>query len=176
MPVTRRELFLDEVKSQLELLKENPNDYGIIVPTVALDAEMFEYLDERNKLPAIHIMLGSRGTKQKPGQGEAGKYETLSEVGEVFPILIRGTVKGFDPKTDSDSDKTIETKSIQAVRLHYAIETVLSRDVFVGIPGVRDAFLEEFSHPGVRERWGSPHAILEFNFYIIHTYEGGGSI
>lgn len=175
MAVTRREMYLDEVKTQLEMLKDEDNEYGFHVPTVEMDAEMFEYLDERDRLPAIHIMQGARGTKHMPGQGE-GRSATLSEVTEVFPILIRGTVKGFDPKTDSDSDKEIPTKSIQAVRLHYAIESVLDRGTFEGLPGVYQSFLEEFSHPGVRERWGSPHAILEFNFYILHTYSGEGSI
>ena len=166
---TRREFYLEEIKRQCDLLKVEGNAYGFVVKTVALDAEHYENLEDRSRLPAVHIMHGMRGTKREAGQAQ-GRHAMLNEVTEVMPILIRGTVMG--PQAGESS---IDTKSVQILRLHAAIERVLSRDVLDGMPGVDKTYFEDFSFPGVRESWGSSFAIIEFNLYIIHTYEGGTS-
>ena len=43
----RRIEFLTAVHRRLLLLSDDPNEYGIVVPTVAFDAQHLEELDER---------------------------------------------------------------------------------------------------------------------------------
>ena len=166
----RRIEFLNAVHNRLLLLSANPNDFGIVVPTVAFDAQHLEELDERSRLPSIHIMQGSVGAIDEGPTPEGGD---LGDIVEVFPILLRCTVKGPTPAEDPNK---IERKSFQAIRLRHAVESVLvSRpgNNVLGVPGIMDTMLTTFSLPQVRENWGSPWLAIEFNYHIIHTYRKG---
>lgn len=177
----RRIQFLNEVRRCLESLKVN-NDYGIIVRTVAFDSEHLEQLNERSRLPAIHIMHGAMVTiDEGPTETQIGD---LGDIVEVFPVLLRCTVKGPEPGENeklSENEK-IEKKSFQAIKLRHAVEKVL-----VGLPGqyvlriieenknggIVDTKLTSFSLPKVQENWGSPWLEIEMNYEIIHTYRKG---
>lgn len=166
----RRIEFMKAVHLRLLLLTDNPNDFGIVVPTVAFDAQHLEELDERSRLPSIHIMQGSVGAIDEGPTPEAGD---LGDIVEVFPVLLRCTVKG--PAPDED-EKLIERKSFQAIRLRHGIEKVLvgrpGQNV-LGVPGIVDTSLTTFALPQVRENWGSPWLAIEFSYHIIHTYRKG---
>ena len=166
----RRIEFLNAVHRRLLLLSANPNDFGIVVPTVAFDAQHLEELDERSRLPSIHIMQGSVGAIDEGPTPEGGD---LGDIVEVFPILLRCTVKGPTPAEDPNK---IERKSFQAIRLRHGVEKVLvgrpGQNV-LGVPGIMDTMLTTFSLPQVRENWGSPWLAIEFNYHIIHTYRKG---
>lgn len=166
----RRIEFMKAVHLRLLLLSEDPNNFGIVVPTVAFDAQHLEELDERSRLPSIHIMQGSVGAIDKGPTDEGGD---LGDIVEVFPVLLRCTVKGPTPDEDPN---LIERKSFQAIRLRHGIEKVLvgrpGQDV-LGVPGIVDTMLTTFSLPQVKENWGSPWLAIEFNYHIIHTYRKG---
>ena len=166
----RRIEFMKAVHLRLLLLSDDPNDFGIVVPTVAFDAQHLEELDERSRLPSIHIMQGSVGAIDDGPTPDAGE---LGDIVEIFPVLLRCTVKGPIPGED---EKLIEKKSFQAIRLRHGVEKVLvarpGRNV-LGVPGIVDTSLTTFSLPQVRENWGSPWLAIEFNYHIIHTYRKG---
>lgn len=166
----RRIEFMKAVHLRLLLLSNDPNDFGIVVPTVAFDAQHLEELDERSRLPSIHIMQGSVGAIDEGPTPDTGD---LGDIVEVFPVLLRCTVKG---PTHGEDEKLIEKKSFQAIRLRHGIEKVLvarpGRNV-LGVPGIVDTSLTTFSLPQVRENWGSPWLAIEFNYHIIHTYRKG---
>lgn len=166
----RRIEFMKAVHLRLLQLTEDPNDFGIVVPTVAFDAQHLEELDERARLPSIHVMQGSVGTVQEGPTPEAGD---LGDIVEVFPVTLRCTVKGPTPGED---EKLIEKKSFQAIRLRHGVEKVLvgrpGQNV-LGVPGIVDTTLTTFALPQVRENWGSPWLAIEFNYHIIHTYRKG---
>lgn len=170
MAELRRIDFLKAVHRRLLMLSEDPNDFGIVVPTVAFDAQHLEELDDRSRLPSIHIMQGSEGLIEE-GPTVAGG--DLGDIVEMYPILLRCTVKGPAPSEDS---RLIERKSFQAIRLRHGIESVLvgrsGMDV-LGVPGILDAVLSEFSLPQVLENWGSPWLAIEFSYYIRHVYRKG---
>ena len=166
----RRIEFMKAVHLRLLLLSDNPNDFGIVVPTVAFDAQHLEELDERSRLPSIHIMQGSVG---EIDEGPTPDLGDLGDIVEVFPVLLRCTVKG--PTHDEDPE-LIEKKSFQAIRLRHGVEKVLvgrpGQNV-LGVSGIVDTSLKTFALPQVRENWGSPWLEIEFNYHIIHTYRKG---
>lgn len=166
----RRIAFLSSVHRRLLLLTEDPNDFGIVVPTVAFDAQHLEELDERARLPSIHVMQGSVGAIDEGPTPDGGD---LGDIVEIFPVLLRCTVKGPTPGED---EKLIEKKSFQAIRLRHGVEKVLvgrpGQNV-LGVPGIVDTSLTTFALPQVRENWGSPWLAIEFNYHIIHTYRKG---
>ena len=166
----RRIEFMKAVYQRLLLLTNDPNDFGIVVPTVAFDAQHLEELDERSRLPSIHVMQGSVGAIDEGPTPDGGD---LGDIVEIFPVLLRCTVKG--PAPDED-EKLIERKSFQAIRLRHGVEKVLvgrpGQNV-LGVPGIVDTSLTTFLLPQVRENWGSPWLAIEFNYHIIHTYRKG---
>ena len=166
----RRIEFMKAVHLRVLLLKEDPNDFGIVVPTVAFDAQHLEELDERSRLPSIHIMQGSVGTID---EGPTAAGGDLGDIVEIFPVVLRCTVKGPVPGED---ENVIERKSFQAIRLRHGVEKVLvgrpGQNV-LGVPGIIDTSLTTFALPQVRENWGSPWLAIEFNYHIIHTYRKG---
>ena len=96
----------------------------------------------------------------------------LGDIVEVFPVLLRCTVKGPTPSEDPNK---IERKSFQAIRLRHAVESVLVSRVgnVLGVDGIEDTMLSTFTLPQVRENWGSPWLAIEFNYNIIHSYRKG---
>ena len=168
----RRIEFLSAVHRRLQMLSTDPNAFGIVVPTVAFDAQHLEELDERSRLPAIHVMQGSVGAIDEGPTPEGGD---LGDIVEVFPVLLRCTVKGPTPAEEA-LDPPIEKKSFQAIRLRHGVEKVLvgrpGQDV-LGVPGIIDTRLSTFSLPQVRENWGSPWLAIEFNYHILHAYRKG---
>lgn len=166
----RRIEFMKAVHQRLLLLTDDPNDFGIVVPTVAFDAQHLEELDERSRLPSIHVMQGSVGAIEEGPTPDGGD---LGDIVEIFPVLLRCTVKGPTPGED---EKLIEKKSFQAIRLRHGVEKVLvgrpGQNV-LGVPGIVDTSLTTFALPQVRENWGSPWLAIEFTYHIIHTYRKG---
>ena len=168
----RRIEFLSAVHSRLKMLSkpDSKDKFGIFVPTVAFDAQHLEELDERSRLPSIHVMQGSVGAIDEGPTPEGGD---LGDIVELFPVLLRCTVKGPTPAEDPER---IERKSFQAVRLRHGVEKVLvgrpGQNV-LGVPGIIDTSLSTFSLPQVRENWGSPWLAIEFNYLILHAYRKG---
>ena len=172
MEELRRIAFLKAVYRRLLLLScpSAEEQYSICVPTVAFDAHHLENLDERRLLPAIHIMQGASGVID---EGPTPDFGDLGDIVELYPILLRCTVKG---PTQSEDPQLIEGKSFQAIRLRHGVESVLigrGGNNVLGVPGVLDTKLTEFSLPHVQENWGSPWLVIEFNYYIRHTYRKG---
>ena len=166
----RRIAFLKAAHRRLLLLQQDPNDFGVVVPTVAFDAQHLEELDERSRLPSIHIMQGIDGVIE---EGPTDKGGDLGDIVETFPILLRCTVKGPTPGEDP---KKIERKSFQAIRLRHGVESVLvghCGNNVLGVPGICNLMLTSFSLPQVTENWGSPWLHIEFTYHIIHTYRKG---
>lgn len=166
----RRIAFLKAVHRRLQLLSVDPNEFGIVVPTVAFDAQYLEEIDERERLPSIHITQGPAGVINEGPTDDGGD---LGDIVEVFPVLLRCAVKG---PTHSEDPKEIDRKSFQAIQLRHGVESVLvgrSGVDVLGVEGILRTMLTTFTLPQVRENWGSPWLAIEFNYHIIHSYRRG---
>ena len=200
MEVLRRKKFLSHTRDRLSLLQpatDGTDDakkaadaktisaYRLLVSTVSLEATALEALNDRSKLPALHIMQGPGLVRHA---GPHGGFGSLGDTVEYYPVLIRGTVKGPSPE-DPPGSGVIPAKDDQMLDLMFAVERLLvGTDItemgdeefqrqrfggFLGIAGVEDVALGMSLQPRLREDWGTPWSIIEFHYLITHVFRKG---